>query len=314
MRLILSDNLNPYFNLAAESHLLHHCNEDVMMIWRSEKAVVCGKHQNVCAEANFRFCKENQIDIARRLSGGGTVFHDLGNINFTFIKNLNEGIEKAINYKQFLEPVRQVLLDLGIPTTYSHRDDLLLNGLKISGNAQHIYQKGMRLLHHGTLLYNSDLKSLNQSIRSKGTYIGKSVPSNRSEVINISEFKNLGPVESFLDLFKAGFERFWGMQYGELTTEEVAQIRVLQKEKFETEKWIVGYSPKYIHTRMFETKTGSIAIEMHISDGVIQQFEMALNGEALVSADLNLVGQDLNLSNLRKVFPNLSDSELLEFF
>jgi lipoate-protein ligase A len=285
-----------------------------MMIWRSEKAVVCGKHQNVCAEANFRFCKENQIDIARRLSGGGTVFHDLGNINFTFIKNLNEGIEKAINYKQFLEPVRQVLLDLGIPTTYSHRDDLLLNGLKISGNAQHIYQKGMRLLHHGTLLYNSDLKSLNQSIRSKGTYIGKSVPSNRSEVINISAFKNLGPVESFLDLFKAGFERFWGMQYGELTTEEVAQIRVLQKEKFETEKWIVGYSPKYIHTRMFETKTGSIAIEMHISDGVIQQFEMALNGEALVSADLNLVGQDLNLSNLRKVFPNLSDSELLEFF
>ncbi len=314
MRLIFSDNLNPFFNLAAEAHLLHHCEDDVMMIWRSEKAVVCGKHQNVCAEANFRFCKENQIDIARRLSGGGTVFHDLGNINFTFIKNLTEGIEKAVNYKQFLEPVRHVLLELGIPTSYSHRDDLLLNGLKISGNAQHIYQKGMRLLHHGTLLYNSDLKSLNQSIRSKGTYIGKSVPSNRSDVMNISEFKDLGSVEVFMNAFKGGFERFWGMEFGGLLNHEVEQIEMLQNDKFETEKWIVGYSPRYIHTRMFETQDGSISFEMHISDGIIQKLDLDIQGEVYFNTDVQLLGLELSVGNLEKAFPNLSQSELLEFF
>lgn len=297
--------------MAAEAFLLHQSTEDVMMLWRSEKAVVCGKHQNVCAEANFKFCRENEIQIARRLSGGGTVFHDLGNINFTFIKNLKEGIEKAVNYKQFLEPVRSVLLELDVPTTYSNRDDLLLNGLKISGNAQHIYQKGMRLLHHGTLLYNSDLKSLNSSIRSQGKYEGKSVPSNRSEVTNIAEYKNWGTVESFLEKFKLGFEQFWGTEFEELSENEMLEIELIQREKFETEKWIVGYSPKYTHTRTFETALGRISINMYVVDGVIQQFEY--------SSDFNfefhgLIGQELITKNLQIAFPQLSELELLEFF
>ncbi len=314
MRLIFSHHLNPYFNLAAESYLLHHSQDDVIMLWRSEKAVVCGKHQNVCAEANFRFCKENNIDIARRLSGGGTVFHDLGNINFTFIKNLTEGIEKAVNYKQFLEPVRKILADLGVPTTYSHRDDLLLNGLKISGNAQHIYQKGMRLLHHGTLLYNSDLISLNQSIRSKGTYIGKSVPSNRSDVTNISEFKNFGDVESFLDRLKIGFEHFWGMEFGGFYPMEVTEIERLQKDKFETEQWIVGYSPKYIHSRTFDVESGVITFEMHVKDGLIEKFNYSLSGDVVCNLDFQLEGKELNLSHLQNAFPGLNRNELLEFY
>ncbi len=311
MRLIISNSLNPYFNLAAESYLLHHCSEDVMMIWRSEKAVVCGKHQNVCAEANFKFCRENQIQIARRLSGGGTVFHDLGNINFTFIKNLKEGIEKAVNYKQFLEPVRSVLRDLDIPTTYSHRDDLLLNGLKISGNAQHIYQKGMRLLHHGTLLYSSDLKSLNTSIHSKGKYKGKSVPSNRSEVTNIIEYKNWGSVDAFLNVLKLGFEQFWGTEFRELSDTEICEIQSIQNEKFETEKWIVGYSPKYTHTRTFSTSKGIISIEMYVVDGVIQRFEFSSDQDFEFNG---LEGVELTMSNLQKAFPQLNELELLEFF
>lgn len=290
---------------------MHNSNENVMMLWRSEKAVVCGKHQNVCAEANFRFCYENEVQIARRLSGGGTVFHDLGNINFTFIKNLEEGIEKAVNYKQFLEPVRGVLLDLDIPTTYSHRDDLLLKGLKISGNAQHIYQKGMRLLHHGTLLYNSDLNSLNTSIRSKGQYEGKSVPSNRSEVTNIADHKNWGTVEFFLEKFKKGFEHLWGMEFQGFLDAEIEEIEIIQKEKFETEKWIVGYNPKYKHQRTFLTSLGSISIEMYVVDGVVKEFSYTNSGELLFNG---LVGEELNIENLRSAFPQLNDLELLEFF
>ncbi len=152
MRIIRSDSHDVYFNLATEQYLLHEQSEDILMLWQSESAVVCGKHQNACAEANYAFCKENNIHIARRLSGGGTVFHDLGNVNFTFVKALSEGMERAVDYKRYLEPIREVLSNLGIQTTYSERDDLLLNGLKISGNAQHIYQKGLKGLHHGTLV------------------------------------------------------------------------------------------------------------------------------------------------------------------
>lgn len=311
MRLIFSNRLNPYFNLAAEAYFLHDSSEDIMMLWRSEKAVVCGKHQNVCAEANFKFCRENNIQIARRLSGGGTVFHDLGNINFTFIKNLSEGIEKAVNYKQFLEPVRNVLQKLDIPTTYSQRDDLLLDGLKISGNAQHIYQKGMRLLHHGTLLYNSNLKSLNAAIHSSGKYEGKSVPSNRSEVTNIIDYKNWGSVESFLDQFKLGFVDFWGTEFQELTESEILQIESIQKEKFETEKWILGYSPKYIHKRNFSTSLGSISVEMYVVDGIVQNFEFSAENDLIFHG---IIGQELNLDNMHKAFPQLGESELLEFF
>jgi len=235
----------------------------------------------------------------------------LGNINFTFIKNLKEGIEKAVNYKQFLEPVRSVLQDLDIPTTYSQRDDLLLNGLKISGNAQHIYQKGMRLLHHGTLLYNSDLKSLNTSIHSKGKYEGKSVPSNRSEVTNIVEYKNWGSVDSFLEELKLGFEQFWGTEFQELSEMEIHEIQSIQKEKFETDKWIVGYSPKYTHTRSFSTSKGVLSLEMYVVDGVIQRFEFSSDQDLQFNG---LIGEELTIANLQTAFPQLNEKELLEFF
>ena len=153
MRLSVSRSLCPYFHLAAEAFFLQQTDENILLIWQSESAVVSGKHQNICAEINYKFCKENNILPARRLSGGGTVFHDMGNINFTFIKNIETEMDKAVNYKQFLEPIRKTLFSLGIETTYSYRDDLLLDGKKISGNAQHIFQQKKRDLHHGTLLY-----------------------------------------------------------------------------------------------------------------------------------------------------------------
>lgn len=294
MRFFISDNTDAYFNLATEQYLLHNSSEDVLFLWRSHNAVVLGKHQNACAEANYEFCKKNNIRIARRLSGGGTVYHDLGNINFTLIRNLKDGMSKAVDYRYLLEPIRTVLADLNIETTYSKRDDLLLNNLKISGNAQHIHQKGLRNLHHGTLLYDSDLKKLNTAIRSDGTYEGKSVPSNRSEVTNIREHHNYGETEAFLALLGKGMEDYFGASNISLKSNEITKINEIIEERFIRESWILGYSPKYIHHRKFDYSGYEYQLKMEVKDGAIEILEihsssdtaLKLNYEKLIGLEL----------------------------
>jgi len=294
MRFFISDNTDAFFNLATEQYLLHNFSEDVLFLWRSHNAVVLGKHQNACAEANYEYCKNNDIKIARRLSGGGTVFHDLGNINFTLIRNLKDGMSKAVDYRYLLEPIRTVLANLNIETAYSKRDDLLLNELKISGNAQHIHQKGLRNLHHGTLLYDSDLKKLNTAIRSEGIYEGKSVPSNRSDVTNIREYHDYGVTEDFLKLFGNGLQTYFGASNIPLNSNESIEINHILMDKFIRESWILGYSPKYLHKRNFNFGGFEYQIEMEVQDGIINRLDikasldtaLPLNYEKLVGTEL----------------------------
>lgn len=158
-----------------------------LLFWQSESAVVCGKHQNLCAEINYAACQHLGIKAARRVSGGGTVYHDLGNLNFAYIQDLGTTLDKAVNYKRFLEPIRQALSTLGIESTYSQRDDLLYQGLKFSGNAQHIFQQQKRVLHHGTLLLNANIHNLGKALKTDGNYQDKAVKSNRSEVTNLGD-------------------------------------------------------------------------------------------------------------------------------
>ena len=294
MRFFISDNTDAFFNLATEQYLLYNFSEDVLFLWRSHNAVVLGKHQNACAESNYEYCKNNDIKIARRLSGGGTVFHDLGNINFTLIRNLKDGMSKAVDYRYLLEPIRTVLANLNIETTYSKRDDLLLNELKISGNAQHIYQKGLRNLHHGTLLYDSDLKKLNTAIRSEGIYEGKSVPSNRSDVTNIREYHDYGVTEDFLKLLGNGLQTYFGASNIPLNSNESIEINHILMDKFIRESWILGYSPKYLHKRNFNFRGFEYQIEMEVQDGIIKRLDikasldtaLPLNYEKLVGTEL----------------------------
>ncbi len=316
MRLIYSDSQDVYFNLASEAYLLHEQDEDVIMIWRSHNAVVCGKHQNACAEANYAYCALNNIDIARRLSGGGTVFHDLGNINFSFIKKLDQGMERAVDYKRYLEPIRKVLESMGIITTYSSRDDLLLNELKISGNAQHIYQKGLKGLHHGTLLYDANLSALGKSIHSDGTYLGKSVPSNRSEVTNIRNWHDFGDTQSFLSRFLEEIADFFEISVGTWTPEEKSRCLEISQEKFSQESWILGYSPRYTHQRKLNWSVGNLNLQMHVYQDVIEELIFTDNAGNRVfeGESTDLIGGALRLSRLRGHFKGVTDTELLDLF
>lgn len=316
MRLVYSNELDIYMHLATESYFLHEFDGDVLMIWRSKDAVVCGKHQNACGEANYKFCEEKGIKIARRLSGGGTVFHDLGNVNFTFVKNLTEGMERAVDYKRYLEPVRAVLRTLGIETTYSKRDDLLLQEIKISGNAQHIYQKGLKGLHHGTLLYDADLQSLGRAIHSDGEYEGKSVPSNRSDVTNIREWHDIGQTESFIEQLLVGFESYFGTSFGELSPEELLRCEQISREKFSQDSWILGYSPRYTHRRNLKWTLGRFSVEMKVYQDAVEFLQIVnAAGESCFERSCEaMLGKPLRISHLEDAFDGVSRSELLDLF
>ncbi len=306
MRLINLDSLDVYFNLAAEAFFLHQTSEIILIIWRSSKAVVCGKHQNICAEINVEYCKQNDIAPARRISGGGTVFHDLGNVNFTFIQPIGDSLDKAVDYKQFLEPVRTVLNGMGIDTTYSVRHDLLFGSDKISGNAQHIYQQGRRVLHHGTLLFNANLNALGGTLHATGTYIDKAVKSNRSTVTNLGDhFPKYRDMKYVLAELKAGFEVLYGTKFGGLSNEEQESINQLVSSKFALDSWIFGYSPSFSVTKQISTPDlGEINWTWNIQKGIVESviIQHQLTKEVVLKNECSMmVGKPYYAEEIRRI-------------
>ena len=311
-------NTDPYFCLAAEEYLLKNFAEDIFMLWQSENAVVVGKHQNAMAEINHRFVHENNIAVCRRISGGGTVFHDVGNVNFTFIKNVKSPAE--ISFKLFTAPVVNALAKLGITATTSGRNDLLIEGLKISGNAEHVYKN--RVLHHGTLLFNSDLKNLGQAIKVvPGKYEGKAVQSNRSPVANISQFlKTPMATEEFIQfLLDVQLENPENTIY-ELTETDFLNIEKLSTEKFQTWEWNFGYSPKYTFRNEVEIEGKLLSIRLVVEKGVIVEAEVGgeyLGNDVLMKIQIKLQGRKHFYDSINEVlflFFKTPDSKLVSAF
>ncbi len=290
MLYILSNSIDPFFNLATEEYLLKNKNEDIFMLWRSEPSVIIGKHQNAPAETNIRFCRENNIHIARRLSGGGTVVHDLNNLNFTFIRTGEEG--KLIDFKRFVNPVIDYLATLGIKAHIGKTNDIRIGKLKVSGNAEHVYRK--RTLHHGTLLFKSDLSRLKKAIEpSKAVYIDKAVQSNRASVTNIADFiKNTMNIEEFTtDLCQFISEANDAVELV-LSPVDLSEIRKLATEKYKTWDWIWGYSPNYTFKNNSEKKEYTINISLEVSKGVIKNSEVRSDVPQLNHLELTGIKHD----------------------
>jgi len=266
-------NTDPYFNLAAEEYFLKNFQEDFFMLWRSQASVVVGKHQNALAEINHEFVRENQIPVARRLSGGGTVFHDPGNVNFTFIRNVEKISE--VNFKVFTVPVVEALKKLGVEAYTTGRNDLLIDGKKISGNAEHVHRN--RVLHHGTLLFDSHLEELKGALKvDLSKFEDKAVQSNRSEVTNIANYlPNPISVEEFTDfLFCEITQNYPEFQVYQPTSEDLEAIEQLSIEKYQTWDWIFGYSPRYRFANKFKTEKGEIQISLLVEKGRIVEVSL----------------------------------------
>lgn len=273
---INQSSADPYFNLAAEEYFLKNFQEDFFMLWRSKPSVVVGKHQNALAEINHQFVRVNQIPVARRLSGGGTVFHDPGNVNFTFIRNVKDISE--VNFKVFTVPVVAALKNLGVDAYTTGRNDLLINGKKISGNAEHVNKN--RVLHHGTLLFDSHLEALKGALKvDLSKFEDKAVQSNRSEVTNIANYLSTPiSVEEFTRfLFEEICGTYPDFKVYEPTSEDIAAIEKLATEKYQTWDWIFGYSPRYRFTNTIETPNDTISVSLLVEKGRIT--EAAFFGE-----------------------------------
>lgn len=241
---ILSNTRDIYFNLALEEFLLKKKTEDFFMLWQSETSVVVGKHQNTWAEINHTYIRQNNIRVARRLSGGGTVYHGAGNLNFTFIMNGEPG--KMVNFQKFVTPVIDYLKTLGLEAEIGNHNDLLIKGIKISGNAEHIFKQ--RVLHHGTLLFDANLIELAEAIKIvPGRYADKAVQSNRSNAGNIVTFlKHSLSMEDFTTELNQFIRKYYQIKNNySLNGQELDIVNTLRKEKYSTTEWIYFYSPPF---------------------------------------------------------------------
>lgn len=240
MKLILSHSHSPSFNLAAEEFLFSESGDEIVFLYVNDPCVIIGSNQSVPNEVDQDFCVLNNIEIIRRLSGGGAVYHDQGNINYCFIHNKIP--DKSSLSADFLMPVIQSLHSMQIPCEIGKRKDLWLNGYKISGTASHVSKN--RELHHGTLLYNTDLGKLQNALTPQVSGpLKKATLSVPSPVKNIRTFlmenDRYTPAESvFFQLFSQKIlEYFQLSELSEFSVIEIKQIGIIQQKKYSNNEW-----------------------------------------------------------------------------
>lgn len=200
MKFLVLSTTNPYYNLAVEEYLFNTASDCVFMLWQNDKTVVIGKNQNAYAEVDRKVLEQNGVKLARRITGGGAVYHDLGNVNYSYINPNAEN--NGIDFEYFTKPIINALKTLGVDVKLSGRNDLeTLDGLKISGSAQH--RVGNRVLHHGTLLFNSDLNFMSRVLTPDREKLkSKAVKSVKKRVCNVSELSSVNSVFGFINAIK----------------------------------------------------------------------------------------------------------------
>ena len=271
MRYIYNDSTEPYFNLALEEYFLKQTDEEYFILWRNEPCIVVGKNQNTLSEIHLEFVKERNIKVVRRLTGGGAVFHDLGNINFTFIVN----DESSFNdFKGFVAPIIGTLKTLGIDAEFSGRNDMLIEGKKFSGNAQCKHKS--RVMHHGTLLFSSNMNDLSGALKPKDIkFSDKSVKSVASRVTNISEhLANKLSVLEFKDEIFRYISSNTQSPIDSLTQEEIEKINRLRDEKYSTWEWNFGNSPKYSFYNEKRFAAGTFEVHIDVLKGIIKDIKI----------------------------------------
>lgn len=268
MLCIRSKTNHPAFNIATEEYLLKNKSEDCFYLYINNPSIIIGKHQNSMAEIDIDYVKENNIELIRRLSGGGAVFHDPGNLNFTFIKTNEKN--KDVDFRKYTQPILEVLNHLGIEAIFEGRNDLTIKGKKFSGNAKHVYQD--KVLQHGTLLFSSKLPDLSKALKVNPLkYKDKAVKSVRSRVTNISEhLKKPITLEEFEEQIIQHVRSLYpDSEIYELNKEDIEAINLLVEQKYNTWDWNYGSSPQYNFQKGIKTPGGHIEMNLDVKKGKI---------------------------------------------
>ena len=260
----LVDNRNtsdPYLNLAIEEFLIRNLdctNGDFFLLYINEPCIVLGKNQSIYKEINFEYLRNGQLKLCRRISGGGTVYHDQGNLSFAFISKFEE--HKINNYRWFNQPVVDALNKIGVKATMDERNNIIANEKKISGNAQFTNRKN--IISHGTLLFNADLNTLRSCLKQNDFIVeSKAVGSVNSSVMNLKEITNKFTSTSELRNYLA--KELNAENIFRFTNEQWKEIIKSAEEKFKSFEWIYGRSPL--------TKITKNEIEIEVEEGKIAE-------------------------------------------
>ena len=290
--------------------------EDFLIISVNDPSVIIGKHQVAHREVNTRYTSEKNIPVIRRISGGGTVYHDRGNLNFAFIRQSVTG--KQVDFKLYTQPVIKFLYSLGVEAVFEGKNDLTVDGLKISGNAEHVFRE--RVLHHGTLLFDASLDDLSQSLKQKTeNYSTRAVESNRTSVTNLkSRVKNITNIEGFMTSMMDYFlMNMPDLHTYSLSAEETENIRSFADSKYKTWEWNYGYGPQYTFTNSIEVNNKKHQCRLVVKDGIIWECDIEGSDE-MKTAGKKLIGCRHMYEDLIKVFRAniipVTDEEVFKLF
>lgn len=280
---------DPEYNLAFEEYaLLNKTEGDILLLWQNDNAVIIGRHQNAEEEIDRRFVEENGIKVVRRTTGGGAVYHDMGNLNYSFITDVKDA--ESLSIGAFTRPIISALAKMGVAAETTGRNDITIEGKKVSGNAQRIHRN--RILHHGTLLFDSDPNKVAGALKADPEkFRSKSAKSVKSRIGNIKDHLDCDMRlcdfwQRLIDELTAG-----NMLRGSMSEKELVEIEKLADEKYRRWEWNFGSSPKYDRTAKSRFDGGTLEIKSSVADGRIT--DMAFFGDFMARRSADEVAKAL---------------------
>lgn len=273
MKYIENYSNDPRYNLAFEEYCFKHLprDEDYILLWINGPAIIIGKNQNTLEEVNSEYVKEKNISVVRRITGGGAVYHDLGNLNFSIITNADGS--SVIDFKKYNLSILETLKELGVHCELSGRNDITIDQKKFSGIAQSIWKD--RVLNHGTLLFDTELNVLSQALNVKQDKIeSKGVKSVKSRVTNIKDYLNIDVnIDEFREVLLKSILKTEDIQSKilKLSEEQLVEIDELFKEKYSTWDWNYGHSPVFNYKNYKRFPVGAVEVRLEIKDGCIKE-------------------------------------------
>lgn len=314
MFIIDSPSHDAYFNIALEEYLLYkYPTEDIFLLYINAPSIIVGKFQNTLAEINLDYVNAQQIKVVRRMSGGGAVYHDLGNLNFSFHTLL--GSNDFMDFSKFTAPVVKVLNSLDVPAKLEGRNDLLVDGKKFSGNAK--LAKNGKMIQHGTILFNSDMSVLGDALKMNPLkYVDKAIKSNRARVTNLIDYF---PTEISTDdlkelLIEEMLENNVGAKIYQLTSEDLVGIADLIKEKYQTWDWNFGFSPKYNFKNAKKIPAGFIEVHLDVTKGIIEKIKIFgdfFASNPIEELESQFLGKKHELAEIERI---LASNDLTNYF